>query len=183
MITETRGTPPGFLKLPVQLKSKLLVFTFLTRCHNLNWWSLDAMISFWRTPPCFSFLWGWVDVCPWIPYLGTLCFCVMLERLFAWVASPSMCGQAGVNFISNSDRQTMSEKIIPMAILVTDRVGEGIVGLTTVFCWSNQKKVELSNVLSFLVQWDSPDLGIVVVKIFTNMAFLQGGLLASPTLT
>ena len=55
-----------------------------------------------------------------LPYLGSLCFCIVSEWLFAWLISPELWGQAGVNFVTNSGRKAMSEEIIPMAILITD---------------------------------------------------------------
>ena len=46
----------------------------------------------------------------------------------------------------------MSKEIIPMVILVTDRVDEGSLGMVTIFCCSDKVKVEPSDVLLTLVQ-------------------------------
>ena len=85
--------PQVFLTLPVQSKTTLTVFTFLIRCHkyysNLDWQSLDVMMSFWWIPVCFKHSPEdkWMSVHE-LPYLGTLCFHIVSERLFAWLTSP-----------------------------------------------------------------------------------------------
>ena len=55
-----------------------------------------------------------------------------------------------------SNSQKISGVIIPMAVLVTDGVKEGSLGMVTTFCHHNQAKVETSEVLSNLLKWDSP---------------------------
>ena len=60
-----------------------------------------------------------------------------------------MWGQAGVEFISSSGWK-MSDEIVPMAVLVTDRVEEGRLGMMTTFCCHDQAKVESSEALSTL---------------------------------
>ena len=69
----------------------------------------------------------------------------------------------------------------PMAVLIIDRVEEGSLGMVTTFCHHYMAKVELSEELSILCQLDSPELSIVVVKIFANSPDLPGGLTASST--
>ena len=59
-----------------------------------------------------------------------------------------------------------------MAVLVTDGVEEGSLGMVTTFCHHDQAKVESSEVLSTLCQWVSPKPSIVVVKIFANSPYL-----------
>ena len=78
-----------------------------------------------------------------------------------------MCGQAGVGFISGGSEKISSE-IIPMAVLITDGVQEGSLGMVATFCYHDQAEVESSEVLFTLCQWDSPKLSRAVVKIFTN---------------
>ena len=76
----------------------------------------------------------------------------------------------------------MSAEITPLAILVMDGVGKGKLGMITTFCRSDQVKVEPSDALLTLVQWDSPKPGVVVVKVFTNSPHpLHGGPLAPLT--
>ena len=58
-----------------------------------------------------------------LPYLGTLHFCIVLEELFSWMVSPELWGQAGVEIITNSGRKSTSDELVPMVILITDRVG------------------------------------------------------------
>ena len=43
--------------------------------------------------------------------------------------------------------------------------------MVTIFCCSDQVKVEPLATLSALLQQDSPELGIVVMKIFTNLPY------------
>ena len=95
-------------------------------------------------------------------------------RLFTHLTSPSMWGKARLEFIT-SNGQIISSEIIPMAVLVTNLVEEGSLGMVTTFCHHYQAKVEPSEVLSTLLQWDSPKLSIVVVKIFANSPYLPQG--------
>ena len=102
-----------------------------------------------------------------LPFLGTLQFWMVVERLFSHLSSPSMWGQAGVEFFSGSS-QKISGEIFPMAILITDVMEEGSLDMVTTFCHHDKSKVESSEVLSTLHQWDSPKQSIVVVNIFAN---------------
>ena len=106
-----------------------------------------------------------------LPCLNTLCFCVLSEELLTRLISPELWGQARVDLTTNSSKRVMSEEIIPMAILVSNGVGEGSLSMLTVLCQSDQPKVEPSVVLLTLFQWDSHQLAIEVMKIFTNSLF------------
>ena len=55
-----------------------------------------------------------------------------------------------------------------------DGVGDGKLGMITAFCRSDQAKVEPLDALLILVQWDSPEPGVVVVKVFTHPIFCGG---------
>ena len=92
-----------------------------------------------------------------------------------------MWGKARVEFITSNSWKTSGE-IIPMAVLVTDGVEEGSLGMVTTFCCHNQAKVEPSEVLSTLLQQDSPKLSIVVMKIFANSPYLPWGSFGFPYL-
>ena len=92
-----------------------------------------------------------------------------------------MWGKAGVEFIT-SNVQKISSEIIPMAVLVADRVEEGSLGMVTTFCHHGQPKVEPSEALSTLLQWESPKPSVVVVKIFANSPNLQWGSFSLPHL-
>ena len=107
-----------------------------------------------------------------LPHLGALCFCIVEGGLFFWLVSLELWSQARVEFITSSGRKTRSEEIIPMAILLTNRVGEGSLAMVTVFCRSDQAKGEPSVTPLTLFQLDSPELSIVVVKIFTNSLYV-----------
>ena len=55
-----------------------------------------------------------------------------------------MWGKAGVEFIANNG-QKISREAVPMAILVTDGLGEGNLGMVTTFCYHNKAKMEASD--------------------------------------
>ena len=116
-----------------------------------------------------------------LPFLGTLQFWIVLERLFACLTSPSMWGKARVEFITNTGWKISSE-IVPIVVLVTYRVEEGSLGMETTFFCHNQVKVEPSEVLPTLLQWDSHKLSVVVVKIFANSPYLPWGSFGFPHL-
>ena len=120
----------------------------------------------------------WRSICE-LPFLGTVWFQVVLERLFACLISPALWGKAGVECIANNG-QKISGEIIPMVVLVTYRVEEGSLGMVTTFVHHDQAKLEPAEVLSTLVQWDWPELSVVVVKIFINSAYLPPGVFQVP---
>ena len=71
--------------------------------------------------------------------------------------------------------------VTPLVSLVTNGVGEGVLVMTTVFCHSHKGKVVPLVVLLTLFQWDLPESGVVVVKIFVNLPYIPWVLLASST--
>ena len=72
-----------------------------------------------------------------LPCLHALHFCVVSEGLFAKLIYPEVWGQARVDFITHSSKKVSSEEIMWMAILITDGVGEGKLGMVTIFCHFN----------------------------------------------
>ena len=110
-----------------------------------------------------------------LPYLCALCFHIALESLFTCLASPALWGKAGTDFINNASRRVMSIEITPLAILVTDGIGQGKLGMITTFCRTDQVKVEPSDVLSALVWQDSSKPCVLVVKVFTNSPYFPWG--------
>ena len=92
-----------------------------------------------------------------------------------------MWGKAIVEFITSTS-QKIRDEIIPMAVLVTDRAEEESLDMVTTFCHYDQTKVEPSVALSILLQCDSPEPSIVVVKIFTNSPYLPWGPFSFPYL-
>ena len=62
-----------------------------------------------------------------------------------------------------------------MAMLITNGVEEGSLGMVNTFHHHDQAKMESSEALSSLYQQDFPELSIVVVKIFTNSPYLPQG--------
>ena len=61
---------------------------------------------------------------------------------------------------------------MPMAILFTDGVEEGNMGIMTTFCCHDQAKLEASNALCALHQWDSLESSVVVVRRYTNTPYI-----------
>ena len=115
----------------------------------------------------------WRSICK-FPFLGTLQFWIVLGRLFAHVSSPSMWEQARVEFISGSVWK-ISGEIFPMAVLITNEVEEGSLGMVTTFCYYDQAKVESLEMLSILQHRNFSKLSVVVVKIFSNSPYLHWG--------
>ena len=58
--------------------------------------------------------------------------------LFTHLASLLLWGKAGTDFINNVSRRATSVEIAPLAILVTDGIGEGKLGMITTFCRTDQ---------------------------------------------
>ena len=108
--------------------------------------------------------------------LGALWCQIVSEQPFAHLSSPLMWRQARVDVISSSS------EIVPLVVLITDRVEEGSLGMMTTFCDHDQAKVESLDVHSTLCQWDSPKPSMVVVRIFANSPFLPWGSFGLPYL-
>ena len=77
-----------------------------------------------------------------LPCLSALHFSVVSEGLSTRLISPDLWGQARDNLITSSGKRAVSDKIGPMAILITNGVGKGSLGMVTIFCHSDQVKVE-----------------------------------------
>ena len=82
-----------------------------------------------------------------------------------------MLGKARMEFITNNGWM-MSGKAVTKVILVTDGVGEGNLGTVTTFYHHNQAKLEDSKALSALCQCDSLEPSVVVVRRYTNSAYI-----------
>ena len=117
-----------------------------------------------------------------LPHLCVIHFFSVSERLFIWLTSSALWGKAGANFITKAGRRAASIEIAPLAILVTDRVVEGNLGMITAFCRADQVEVEPLDALLTLAQSDSPKPGVVVMKVFTNSPHLLQGSFGSPYL-
>ena len=63
----------------------------------------------------------------------------------------------------------LSGEASPMAILISDGVGKGDLGMVMTFCSHNQVKMEASEVLTTLHQHDSPELSAFMVRRYTNI--------------
>ena len=76
-----------------------------------------------------------------------------------------------MEFITNTSPSIIQEAT-PMAILITEGVGEENLGMVTVFCHHDQNKMEASDALSALHQSDSLEPSAVVVRRHTNTPFI-----------
>ena len=82
------------------------------------------------------------------------------------------CGDRPEWSVISSGSQKISSEIVPRAVLITNGVEEGSLGMMTTFCCHDQAKVESLEVLSTLHQQDSPEPSMVVVRIFANSPYL-----------
>ena len=117
-----------------------------------------------------------------LPYLGALHLQVVLEELFIRLISSEFGVQARANFITSSGKRSTNEEFVPMAILITNGVGKGSLGILTILCCSDQAKVEPSVTLLTLVHQESPELAVVVMKMFTNLPYFPWGSFGLPFL-
>ena len=62
-----------------------------------------------------------------------------------------------------------------LAICITNGVGEGELGMVTVFCHPHQAKIEACDALSVLYQCNSLESSVVVVRIYSNTAYIPRG--------
>ena len=76
--------------------------------------------------------------------------------------------------MTNTGPRTSGEAT-PMVILITDGVGEESLGMVMVFCHHDQSKMEASDALSALYQWDSPEPSVMVVRRYTNTPYIPWG--------
>ena len=74
-----------------------------------------------------------------------------------------------------SNSWNISGEAIPVVMLVTDVVGEGQLGVVTIFCHHDQSKMEASNVLSALHQCNPLEPSVVVVRRYTNTPYIHQG--------
>ena len=94
------------------------------------------------------------------------------QRGFSPTSYPLQCGgRPGWNS-SPITAAKISGEAIPMAILVTDGVGEENPGMVTTFCHLDQAKMEASSALSALHQCDSLEPSVVVVRRYTNTPYI-----------
>ena len=113
--------------------TNLIVFTFLFSCQNLveDPFSQGLILG----QECTSLLE--------LPIMGAPWFRLILEKFFVWVSSPTIWGMTRVEYITKTGPR-LSGEATPMAILDTDGVGKGDLGMVTTFCSHNQFKMEVS---------------------------------------
>ena len=91
-----------------------------------------------------------------LPVVGALQFRLISEKFFAQVSSPMMWGKTRVECVTEAGLR-LSGEATPMAILATDGIGKGNLGMVMTFCSYSQVKMEASEVLTTLHQCDSPE--------------------------
>ena len=106
--------------------------------------------------------------------LGALQFRLISERHFTYVASPDIWRKVGVEFIPDTGLRTC-EEVTHMAILITDGVGEGNLGMVTTFYHHNQNKMESSDALPAICQCNAPEPSVVVTRRHTNTPYIPCG--------
>ena len=79
-----------------------------------------------------------------------------------------------VEFVTNIDPR-LSDEATHMAVLIPNGVEKGNLGMVTTFCHHNQVKMEASDALSALCQYDSPETSVVVVRRYTNTPYIPQG--------
>ena len=173
MITNPRNTPLGISKLPDALCTSYM----MSQLPSQPWTKISECYHKLLADP--TLIWSF-PIDEWMSVeehlcLGILHFQVVLEGLFTRLISPVVRGQARVKFITSSGKRAMSKEIIRMAVLITDGVGKGSLGLVTAFYHSNQAKVEPLVMLMTLTHCDSHELALVVMRIFTNLSYFQWG--------
>ena len=97
-----------------------------------------------------------------LPDMGALQFRLISEKYFTHVATPDIWGKAGVEFINTGLRA--SSEATPTAILITDGVKEGYLGMVTIICHHDQVKMKAMDALAALCQCDSPEPTVVMVR-------------------
>ena len=86
-----------------------------------------------------------------------------------------MWGKAKMEFVT-SNGPKISGEVAPMAILVTDGMGEGYLGMVITFCCHDQAKLEASDALSALHQHYLMEPSVVVVRRYTTLPISLEGL-------
>ena len=101
--------------------------------------------------------------CPILDYFG---------EAFHLYSLPAMWGNARMEFITRKIPK-ISEKAASMAILVTDGVGGGNLGMVTTFCYHNQVMLVASDAISALHQCNSLEPSVVIVRRYTNTPYFS----------
>ena len=145
-ITKPRSAWPGISKLPIWSKANLISSPFLldititiqsaTEDLRILWWAFGGSALLQSFP---MDEWTLINK---LPYLSAFNFKMVLEKLFNRLISPECCSQAGGEFITSSGKRSKSKELVPMAILITNGVAEGSHRMVTIFCHSDQAKVE-----------------------------------------
>ena len=109
-----------------------------------------------------------------LPFLGALRFRLISEEFFACIASPNIWGK-GWSGIYHSHWPKDQSGSCTHVVLVIDSIREGDVRLVMTFCHNDQAKVEASDTILAVCQWDLSELSMVVVRRYTDMPYIPKG--------
>ena len=109
-----------------------------------------------------------------LPVMGTLWFRLISEKFFARVLSPTIWRKTKVEYVTETSLR-LSGQAAPMAILITDGVGKGDLGMGMTFCSHTLVKIEASEALAALQLWDAPKPRVFVVRRYTNTRLIPQG--------
>ena len=103
--------------------------------------------------------------------MDAIWFRLISEKFFTWVASPTIWGKTRVKYDTETSLRPSGEAA-PMAILITDGVGKGDLGIVTTFCSHNQVKMEVFEMFATLHQYNPHESSVFMVRQYTNTLFI-----------
>ena len=110
-----------------------------------------------------------------LPCLGAPQLRLISEGFFTHITSPDRWGKTGVEFVTLTGPKE-SGKTTNTVIHITNRVEESDLSLVKVFCHPDQARMDACDTLSALCQCDSSELSIVVVRRYSNTAYIPRGM-------
>ena len=107
--------------------------------------------------------------------MGALQSRLISEGFFTSIAPPDRWGRAGVKFLTLTGLKK-SWSTTNSAILLTDGVGEGDLGMVMVFCHPDQARIEACDALSAIHQHNSSEPSVMVVRRYSNIPYIPRGM-------
>ena len=106
-----------------------------------------------------------------LPVMGDLLFRLISEKFFTQVAPLTIWGKIGVESVTETHLR-LSGEVAAMAILMTDGLGKGDLGMMTTFCSHNQTELEASEALTAFHQHGLSEPRVFMVRRYTNTPFI-----------
>ena len=116
-----------------------------------------------------------------LPCLGTLWFRLISEGCFACIASPNNWGKTRVECLILTSIKRSGETTKSLIVL-SNGVGERVLGMVTVLCHPNWAKREACDSLSTLCQCDLSKLSMLVLRRYSNTPYIPRWTSCSPYL-